>query len=106
MEKTIQEYERLRDVVHPKGTGIPELTATLVKRNGRICMYERFDPEDSMLAWEVFIVQYSEAEILKGNYSYPAREIYPRNESFGDTAWCFSVRENADRCYDRLILMG
>jgi len=91
MEK--QKYERLPDIVHPKGTGIPGLTATLIKRDRKLCMYERSDE-----IWEVFFIQYFEAQILYGK-SYPARETYPCNEDFGKTAWCFSKRENAERCY-------
>jgi hypothetical protein len=90
------EYEVLSNVVHPKGTGILNLTSTLVKRDGKLCMYERSDE-----IWEVFLVQTMGESEFRGTH-YPPHELYPGNEDFGRTAWCFSTRERADHKYDRL----
>jgi hypothetical protein len=89
--------KKLEDIVFPKGTGITDLSAKLIKREGRVCMYERIDD-----VWEVFIVQTRKACIIKG-VSYPAHEEYPGNEDFGNTAWCFTNLENAERRFKSLV---
>ena len=100
MDTSITYYEKLSDIVHPKGTCIPNLSARLVKRNGNLCLYERSD-----FVWEVFFVQVSPAQEIYGK-PYPAREIYPNNEDFGVNAWCYSDMRNAERKYQRLIEWG
>lgn len=87
------DYETLPDIVRPKGTGILNLTSTLVKREGKLCMYKRSDE-----VWEVFLVQTMEESEFRGTF-YPAHELYPGNEDFGGTAWCFSKKEGADHKY-------
>ena len=90
------DYEVLPDVVHPKGTGILNLTSTIVKRDGKLCMYERSDE-----VWEVFLVQTMGASEFRGTF-YSPHELYPGNEDFGRTAWCFSGKKRADHKYARL----
>jgi hypothetical protein len=89
--------ERLPDLVRPTGTGIPELEARIVMREGDLCLYERSDD-----VFEVFYPnQQAEGEIY-GKF-YPAHETYPNNEDFGKTAWCFSEKENAVKRFRRLL---
>jgi hypothetical protein len=95
MEKT--EFAKLPEVVFPSGTGIPDLTARLVNRDGRLCLYERSDN-----VWEVFWVKEEPAAEAFGR-SYPAREVYPGNEDFGRIAWCYSSEEVAKREFRRLL---
>ena len=83
--------EKLSEIIYPKGTGIDNLSAILVKRQGRICMYERSDE-----IWEVFVVKTRKAFTIKGQL-YPAHETYPSNEDFGQNAWCFTTFENANK---------
>jgi hypothetical protein len=87
----------LDNIVFPKGTGIIDLSAKLIKREGRVCMYERWDN-----VWEVFVVQTRKAYTIKGK-TYPTHEEYPGNEDFGDTAWCFTNLENAENRYKSLV---
>lgn len=97
MVQIIKEYEVLPKVVHPKGTGIANLTATLIKREGQLCMYKRSDD-----VFEVFLVVVYPAREVFGKF-YPAREVYPGNEDFGSgTAWCYSKIEYAERMYNDL----
>lgn len=96
MEQITKDYDVLPKVAHPKGTGIANLTATLLKREGRLCMYKRSDD-----VFEVFLVIVHPAEHLFGK-DYPAREVYPGNEDFGHTAWCYSKIEFAERMYNDL----
>jgi len=90
--------EKLPEITEPKGTGISGLTSTLVKRNGNLCMYKRSDN-----VYEVFFVQNMNESIFHGK-TYPAHELYPGNESFGNTAWCFSNKQNAEVCYKSKLL--
>jgi len=84
-------------LVSPAGTGIPDLKAHLVKRQGRVCWYERSDG-----VHEVFRVQIQKAGKIFDR-EYPAREVYPCNEDFGKTAWSYSDQEKAAECFYRLI---
>ena len=93
----MKKIEKLPDIVYPKGTGIRGLSARLIKREGRICMYERSD-----MVWEVFKVKIHKESTLKG-ISYSAHEIYPGNEDFGDSAWCFSSLENAEARFNHMV---
>jgi len=94
------DFEVLPDVVRPKGTGIYNLTATLIQRDGKLCMYERSDE-----IWEVFLVQTIGESEFRGTH-YPPHELYPGNEDFGRTAWCFSKKEGADHKYTQLTRKG
>ena len=89
-------YEPLPDVVQIRGCGIPKLTATKVLRNGKWCMYERWDN-----VWEVFRVQTAEEGDVFGTI-HPAREVYPCNEDFGKTAWCYSNKDRAEQFYSKM----
>jgi hypothetical protein len=93
----MKQIEKLPELVFPKGTGIKDLSARLIKRDGRICMYERSDQ-----VWEVFKVEIIKAITIKG-ILYPAHEMYPGNEDFGQNAWCFSNFENANNKYDFMV---
>lgn len=35
--------------------------------------------------------------------SYPDMELYPNNEDFGKTAWCYSGYKNALKRYNKLL---
>lgn len=52
---------KLPEIIYPKGTGIKDLSARLIKRDGLICMYERSDQ-----IWEVFKVKIRRARTIKG----------------------------------------
>ncbi len=97
MVQIIKEYEVLPKVVHPKGTGISNLTATLVKREGRLCMYKRSDN-----VYEVFLVVVHPDETIFDKF-YPAHEVYPGNEVFGSgKAWCYNKIKYAEEMYNSL----
>jgi len=81
------------------GIGIPGATAKLVRRTATKAMYSRFDS-----AWEVFRIQTVEAGTVFGK-DYPAREVYPGNEDFGATAWCYHgerAEKRARGMYERI----
>jgi hypothetical protein len=86
----------LPEIVNVNGTGIIGLKARLLKRDRNICLYERSDGY-----FEVFIVQVSPAAEVFGK-SYPEREVYPGNDDFGKTAWCFREYKNALKEFQRL----
>lgn len=95
--KENDDIQRLPDVQEDfYGVGIPGLTAKLIKRTDKKAIYLRWDD-----AYEVFRIKIAEASDVFGK-SYPRREIYPGNEDFGSTAWCYKDREMAMRRYDAL----
>lgn len=79
--------------------GIEEfMNSNLIKRTKNICMYLREDG-----AYEVFIAKTEKAKEIKG-VKFEAREVYPKNEDFGSSAWSFWKREDlANLKYEELI---
>jgi len=88
--------QKLEKEIKVRGTGIPELTAELMERTEKKAIYHRSDD-----IWEVFRIKIRKAEEEFGK-QYPEREVYPGNEDFGQTAWCFNNRENALKRYNSL----
>lgn len=86
---------KLDDKVEIKGIGTM-VTASFVKRNGEVCLYQRSDGP-----YEVFRVQVAPARNVFGS-ELPERETYPGNEDFGKTAWCYTQYEHAKKKFDRL----
>ena len=68
-----------------------EFRHELLERDGDICLVRRLNlrikPTPSV-HWEVVILQRRPAETIRG-YSYPARELYPGNEEWGEHGWTF-----------------
>lgn len=93
----MKEIIKLPEVVYPTGTGIDNLEARLVKREGNVCMYIRSDQ-----VWEVFTVKIQKARKIKGK-DLMAHEVYPGNEDFGNTAWCFTNLENAESRFKHMV---
>ena len=75
------------------GVGIPGLTAKCIERTDKKAIYKRSDN-----VWEVFRVKISPPTKIF-NREYPEREVYPGNEDFGSTAWCFNSLERAMEWY-------
>lgn len=84
----------LPDYLEPRGTGIPDFSVRKIKRDGKICLYERSDGN-----YEVFLVKVQPQTSMFGKV-YSERETYPSNEDFGNSAWCFSNKESALECYN------
>ena len=95
-----EEYKKLSKIVYPTGTGIPGLTATLVDRDNNKAIYVRSDG-----VWEVFFIKRAPAELIYDK-SYPERELYPSNEDFGKSAWCYPDESLARKRYDELKKRG
>lgn len=78
-----------------KGTGIPNLKATLVERTDNICLYKRSDG-----AYEVFYPNIIKKGTTVFNKTYDEdTECYASTSDFGVTAWCFSRLEYAQERY-------
>jgi len=92
----MDKYKKLEKHLMPYGTRIIGLTATLVKRTKKKAMYLRSDGY-----YEVFKIQVREATRIF-NTEYPAMELYPNNESFGDIAFCTKNLELAEEYYKKL----
>jgi len=89
--------QNLPDIVEIKGAGIPGLKAKLLKKSGKVYMYER-----NYGCYEVFIVRVAPEKAAFG-MNYPEREVYPSNEDFGKTAWCYNKMVNAEKRYRSLV---
>ncbi len=87
--------ERLSDKVQVRGVG-RDVSSSFVKRNGKVCLYQRSDGP-----YEVFLVGILPEELIMGK-PYPEREVYPSNEDFGSTAWCFTDFKRANMKFNRL----
>ena len=89
-------YKKLEEKVIPYGIGIPNLTATLIKRTKRKAMYLRSDGY-----YEIFQIRVRDA-IKIFDKEYPAMELYPSNEIFGEKAFCTQILEKAEEYYKKL----
>lgn len=90
------QYQRLPETVKTHGAGFPEETAELACRTDHVAMYCR-----QGYIYGVFNVRAEESRMKFGKV-YPAKEIYPGYEAFGDWAWCYPDRERAEQRYDEL----
>jgi hypothetical protein len=91
-----EEYERLPEIVRIKGTGILGLTAKLVTREENKAMYYRCDD-----VYEVFRVKKAGEKTMFGK-EYSKREVYPGNDDFGVSAWCFRDKKLAQKAYNAI----
>ena len=66
---------------------------TKVLPDGRKCIYEQLVPPN-LKYYEVFKVQDRPEVVFNGN-TIPAREVYPGNEDFGNTAWSCRTLDDA-----------
>lgn len=90
-------YERLPEIVTPlNGVGKPGLSAKLIMRTDKKALYYRWDK-----AYEVFRIRIEKAEEMFGKM-YPEREVYPCNEDFGVSAWCYTDKELAVERYNAI----
>ncbi|MCK5017284.1 MAG: hypothetical protein KAS32_09435 [Candidatus Peribacteraceae bacterium] len=87
--------KRLSNNEQIRGIG-SQTSSNFVNREGDVCMYHRTDGP-----YEVFLVQVRPKETI-GERKYPEREVYPSNEDFGKTAWCYTLKNNAEDKFKRL----
>jgi len=63
-----------------------------VEREGGVCLVRRLNlritPTPSV-HWEVVILQRRRAEVVPRGVAYPAREVYPGTEEWGEHGWTF-----------------
>lgn len=88
--------QKLENETKLSGTGMPGLTADLIERTEKKAIYLRSDG-----CYEIFKIKKEKAREMFGK-QYPDREVYPGNEDFGKTAWCFSNQKNALEKYNQL----
>jgi hypothetical protein len=70
----------------------------LVRREGDVCLVERSNlhAEPPSVHWEVILVQHRAAERSQRGRPYPAREVYPNSEQWGEAGWTFTTQAMAD----------
>ncbi len=91
-----QNIKKLQESLQPKGTGIPGLTAQLVRRTEQVAWYLRNDGYN-----EIFLIKTGQTFDGLGLMEY-----YPGTNDFGKTAWCTRSEETAARLYANLCLGG
>lgn len=83
-----------------KGVG-RKITATKIKREGNICLYKRSDN-----TFEVFEVKTIASNMFNDNNDDDIEnehEVYPSNEQFGKSAYCYNNYSDAFERYSELI---
>jgi hypothetical protein len=92
------DYVRLPEVYDSfYGVGIPGLSAKLIDRTETEAIYYRWDG-----VYEVFRIKVALPSEYFGS-NYPKREVYPGNEAFGSTAWCFKDEKLALKRYEAIV---
>jgi hypothetical protein len=86
-EVGVQEPRKLGEVYRAN-----KYRCKLIERTETTAIYARVDQPT---VWEVFKIKVKEARTFPNGKSYPRREVKPRNEDFGYTAWCFTSGERA-----------
>lgn len=89
--------KKLGKKLNISGIGLPGLTAKLIKRKKNVAIYLRDDG-----LYEVGIIKISPAAKLFGK-EYPEREIYFSNEDFGSTAFTTTIKEKAEKYFDKFL---
>jgi len=89
-----QNLKQLSNTINPKGTGIPGLTARLVRRTDMVAWYLRNDGYN-----EIFLIKTGQTFDGSGLMEY-----YPGTDTFGISAWCTRSEETAARLYGDLCL--
>ena len=98
----------LEPEIHWTGDGFGEsnaITLKQVKREGRVCIYERFRKCGTSDGYEVFTVKVVEAgaPMPGGGVVAETYESYPRANSFGRTAWHIRGLVNAEKRFQELL---
>lgn len=88
---------KLQNELTVSGVGSPAPTATKLKEKENIYLYQRSDSN----VFEVFIAKTAKQGEVFGK-EYPERELYPCNEDFGKTAWCYNSLEKAIKKFNSL----
>jgi len=62
----------------------------LEARDGDVCLVRRTNLGTGSVHWEVVGLQLRAAEVSQRGVLYPAREVYPGNEDWGEHGWTFT----------------
>ena len=62
----------------------------LEHREGEVCLVRRTNLSTASVHWEVVQVQLRGAEVSQRGVVYPAREVYPGTEEWGEHGWTFT----------------
>lgn len=88
--------QQLSKTIELRGLG-QSITATEMVRQGDLAMYKRDDE-----VYEVFLIKTAEAKKIFDK-QYEEREVYPNNEDFGTSAWCFKTLTSAVKKFNMLL---
>jgi len=88
---TITEYEKLPEQIRKHGNDYK-----LVKRNDKAAMYAQYTNEGLHIGYEVFIVKVNPSFTFPNGTVNPAKEAFPYDEAFGNWAWCYMPKNEAE----------
>jgi len=81
----------------------------LIKRNDHVAMYAQYYMDTDVpriVSYEVFLIRKQEASVRvipgHGEIEYHPKELYPKDEDFGYTAWSISDVNRADAKFEEL----
>jgi hypothetical protein len=72
-----------------------------IKRAGNVYIYQRNKADGSLFGWEVFVADSTTFTAI-GAPPGDAREVYPRANAFGKTAWFCATLERAEARFKSL----
>lgn len=71
-------------------------------RTDNVALYSQWDG-GRIVCYEVFRIKIQKERKWKSK-TFPRKEVYPRNDDFGYSAWAPSSYERAESIYNRLVL--
>lgn len=71
-------------------------------RTDNVALYSQWD-EGRIICYEVFRIWVQKAREWNGK-TFPEKEVYPRDEDFGYSAWAPNSLQRAESIYDKLVL--
>lgn len=87
--------KRLRRVFS-EGKKVNPMVYTQMKRNELFALYRVTMPEDNFhVGYEVFLIKNIKVNAFRN------REVYPKENEFGSTAFSFHELEDAYKCFDK-----
>lgn len=76
--------------------------AVQIKRIGDVAIYERTGKYNEK-RYEVIIVQHFKERYLKDGTLIPAGKYYPSTSLWGNMAWSYIKKENAEKKFDKVL---
>lgn len=87
----------------PETFALDGFTFRLLKREGKVALFEKMAPWSDRKFYEVVIVQTHEPTTFPTGQTYPARESMPHSEQWGQAGWSYSDLAMAEQKVEDLV---